>query len=62
MTTTWVGCAHGTQVKLVAVRGGSHAWFSSRFGLARDPIDATRTIVAFITGDGEGTSPSPSPS
>jgi len=47
-TTTWAGCAGGSQVRLVAIDGGGHNWFAKDFGMPNGAIDATATVLEFL--------------
>jgi polyhydroxybutyrate depolymerase len=48
--TTWTSCRGDASVRLAAVEGGGHTWFSSEFGPIDGAIDATRTLVDFLPG------------
>ena len=47
-TTAWAGCGERTQVRLVAVAGGGHSWFTTDFGPPNGAVDATAAIVQFF--------------
>jgi polyhydroxybutyrate depolymerase len=50
LVRTWTssGCAGQTRVRLVAVEGGSHNWFSKVYGVPNGAIDATEAVVEFF--------------
>jgi polyhydroxybutyrate depolymerase len=47
-TLTWRGCAAGTAVKLVAIDGGGHTWFSQGPGPVNGAVDATTELWSFL--------------
>lgn len=47
-TTTWSGCAGGSQVRLVAVEGGGHNWFAKDYGMPNGALDATGAVLEFL--------------
>jgi polyhydroxybutyrate depolymerase len=47
-TSTWGGCAAGTAVKLVAIDGGGHTWFSQGLGPVNGAVDATAELWSFL--------------
>ncbi len=46
---SWTGCAKGSEVKLITIRGGSHVWFASGLGPANGATDATGQILRFFS-------------
>jgi polyhydroxybutyrate depolymerase len=48
-TTTWSGCASGTAVRLIAVDGAGHTWYTPDFGAVNGAVDATHQIWSYLS-------------
>jgi polyhydroxybutyrate depolymerase len=48
-STTWSLCARGSGVRLIAVSGAGHTWYTPDFGAANGAVDATHEIWTYLS-------------
>ena len=48
-TMTWNACGAGTGVRLIAVEGAGHTWYTPDFGATDGAVDATHEIWSYLS-------------